>query len=325
MWRIGIVVAMMITTLNPAVQAQRSQGGAVIELPRVRSVAADPSPRGYLSALLRAYPERVTDLQYHEGDWSVRVGGRRVYWAEGRLMSERTRGAWANFIPMRFSPYQPYDYTIRPVGPERAGRIRTIVTNMERNPPRRHNAFLGRLYGFLTKGEAEAHLVWVDFLNVQTRVHRLVAPLVRSADRELQRLMVDDDELLHFVNSLQRVDGFNFRPIAATESLSFHAFGAAIDLIPAAPRRTYAYWRWAMEAGVERWWELQQHERWPVPEVLIAVLESHGFVWGGKWTFFDTMHFEYRPELMILAGYDPVPQREGRSRRAAGVTTVRNG
>jgi hypothetical protein len=24
-------------------------------------------------------------------------------------------------------------------------------------------------------------------------------------------------------------------------------------------------------------------------------------VWGGKWLFFDTMHFEYRPEIFNLA------------------------
>jgi D-alanyl-D-alanine carboxypeptidase len=25
---------------------------------------------------------------------------------------------------------------------------------------------------------------------------------------------------------------------------------------------------------------------------------SYGFIWGGKWYHYDTMHFEYRPELM---------------------------
>lgn len=317
--RASIVAGIAIAAVSFTAWAESPTGGTDIQLRQVRSAAANPSPRGYLQALIRAYPGRVTDLQYHQGDWSIRVDGRRVYWAEGRLMSERTRSAWENFDPLRFYNYQPYDYQIRPVSPERADRIRAIVSDMERDPPRRHNAFLGRLYGFLTEGEAAEHMVWVDFLNVRTQVHRYIAPVIRSADRQLQRLMVDDDELLRFVNSLWRVDGFNFRPIAATESLSFHAFGVAIDLIPEAHRRTYAYWRWAMDAGVDSWWELEQHERWPVPEVLITVLENHGFVWGGKWTFFDTMHFEYRPELMILAGYDPILPQDDRSRRAGGI------
>ncbi len=33
----------------------------------------------------------------------------------------------------------------------------------------------------------------------------------------------------------------------------------------------------------------------------VAAFEDNGFVWGGKWPFFDTMHFEYRPEVLLLA------------------------
>ncbi|MDR3247464.1 MAG: M15 family metallopeptidase [Treponema sp.] len=35
---------------------------------------------------------------------------------------------------------------------------------------------------------------------------------------------------------------------------------------------------------------------------MIKAFESYGFVWGGKWMFYDTMHFEYRPEIFILSG-----------------------
>jgi hypothetical protein len=31
---------------------------------------------------------------------------------------------------------------------------------------------------------------------------------------------------------------------------------------------------------------------------IVDVFERHGFIWGGKWYHFDTMHFEYRPELI---------------------------
>jgi hypothetical protein len=29
-----------------------------------------------------------------------------------------------------------------------------------------------------------------------------------------------------------------------------------------------------------------------------VIFEKHGFIWGGKWYHYDTMHFEYRPELL---------------------------
>jgi hypothetical protein len=31
---------------------------------------------------------------------------------------------------------------------------------------------------------------------------------------------------------------------------------------------------------------------------IVDVFEKHGFIWGGKWYHYDTMHFEYRPELL---------------------------
>ncbi|WP_228384801.1 M15 family metallopeptidase [Campylobacter pinnipediorum] len=28
------------------------------------------------------------------------------------------------------------------------------------------------------------------------------------------------------------------------------------------------------------------------------IFEKNGFIWGGRWKHFDTMHFEYRPEFL---------------------------
>ena len=38
-----------------------------------------------------------------------------------------------------------------------------------------------------------------------------------------------------------------------------------------------------------------------VPGAIGEIFERHGFIWGAKWYHFDTMHFEYRPELIALA------------------------
>ena len=35
-----------------------------------------------------------------------------------------------------------------------------------------------------------------------------------------------------------------------------------------------------------------------IPLQIVDVFERHGFIWGGRWNHFDTMHFEYRPELL---------------------------
>ena len=65
-----------------------------------------------------------------------------------------------------------------------------------------------------------------------------------------------------------------------------HAYGVAIDLNTAFGD----YWRWS-ESGT------YQNQ---VPWEIVEVFERHGFIWGGKWKHFDTMHFEYRPELLPI-------------------------
>jgi D-alanyl-D-alanine carboxypeptidase len=35
-----------------------------------------------------------------------------------------------------------------------------------------------------------------------------------------------------------------------------------------------------------------------VPAAIVHVFEHNGFIWGGRWYHYDTMHFEYRPELL---------------------------
>jgi hypothetical protein len=34
---------------------------------------------------------------------------------------------------------------------------------------------------------------------------------------------------------------------------------------------------------------------------VVKAFEAFGFLWGGKWMTYDTMHFEYRPEILILS------------------------
>ncbi len=51
----------------------------------------------------------------------------------------------------------------------------------------------------------------------------------------------------------------------------------------------------------DEWYAIPYERRWMVPLQIVEVFEEQGFIWGGKWFFFDTMHFEYRPEILILA------------------------
>lgn len=87
---------------------------------------------------------------------------------------------------------------------------------------------------------------------------------------------------------------FNYRVVAGTSLLSFHAYGIAIDL----KSNENDYWRWASQpAGESR---IREY-----PKELVKVFENNGFIWGGKWQHFDLLHYEYRPEILLKAKFFP--------------------
>jgi hypothetical protein len=88
----------------------------------------------------------------------------------------------------------------------------------------------------------------------------------------------------------------NWRRIAGTQRLSMHAWGSAVDF--SLPHGLGRYWQWSgcteegactYPAKVLKDATLQR---------VVEVFEQEGFIWGGKWAHFDTVHFEYRPELV---------------------------
>ena len=85
---------------------------------------------------------------------------------------------------------------------------------------------------------------------------------------------------------------FNYRVISGTSRLSPHAYGIAIDL--ASDKRDY--WKWASKEAGEKRLESYSSE-------LVQIFENNGFVWGGKWSHFDILHYEYRPEIILKARY----------------------
>ncbi len=77
--------------------------------------------------------------------------------------------------------------------------------------------------------------------------------------------------------------------IAGTSRVSAHGSGIAIDI---AVEQT-DYWRWGGKASGGR---IAYKNR--IPLEIVHIFERHGFIWGGRWSHYDTMHFEYRPELL---------------------------
>lgn len=255
-----------------------------------------------LAALAQAYPDRVSRPEQRDGDWAVQVDGEWFSWAHGRILPEPQRADWEKYSRFRF---YPYPVGVLPPVPklddEAAARLKKLLAESRINPPRRSETFLERLYKAGTHAETEGQIQTVDFLGFSVRVHtRITAPLAAVA-RELEGVSKVDPEVTAFLRGLSEIDGYNYRDVAGTATRSYHSYGLAVDLIPRSYHGKATYWRWVMDAN-DRWWETPYDRRWMVPAPVIAAFERQGFVWGGKWLFFDTMHFEYRPEIFILAG-----------------------
>jgi peptidoglycan L-alanyl-D-glutamate endopeptidase CwlK len=89
---------------------------------------------------------------------------------------------------------------------------------------------------------------------------------------------------------------FKWRKIKGTTRLSMHAFAIAIDFD--LPNNMSTYWQWTHCNDGNSCKYPRHILKDEGLAKIVEIFESHGFIWGGKWHHFDTMHFEYRPELL---------------------------
>ncbi|MBX3225643.1 MAG: M15 family metallopeptidase [Labilithrix sp.] len=141
--------------------------------------------------------------------------------------------------------------------------------------------------------EVSAALVPVKLAGKTVRFHRRAAPALERVGARLDALLGADPTLGRFFREL----GGTFAPrtIAGTDRTSAHAWGIAIDI-----DTSHAdYWRNTPKGA----WRNR------VPQAIVDAFEAEGFVWGGRWFHYDTMHFEYRPELFDARCRAPRPGR----------------
>ena len=255
-----------------------------------------------LVALRRSYPAVISDVQYRDGEWAIKVQDIWFYWAQGRMLPEDARANYEQYASIRFYNYYRGPATLHEITAEQEERIRAFFPGDDTNARRsdRHNAFLDTLYDIRNQREADDRMVRMDFLGHRTTVHPfLQMPLQRVAQKIMRRAAIDD-EVREFVNTMHSMSGYVWRNIRGTNARSYHGYGAAVDLLHTEYKSAHVYWRWSAE-DVEEWWKIPLAQRWMPPQIIIDIFESEGFVWGGKWLLFDMLHFEYRPEVLLLS------------------------
>ena len=154
----------------------------------------------------------------------------------------------------------------------------------------RFQPFFDKMYGDCTKGEVARNLVDVVWLPSKGG-QKLKATRINGVAAKLQAVSDELDKLpARFTKYLKPSAGtYNCRVVAGTKRVSAHGHGIAIDIATAHAD----YWRWT-RPGADGRYPYQNRVPWEIVEIF----EKHGFIWGGKWYHYDTMHFEYRPEIV---------------------------
>ena len=154
----------------------------------------------------------------------------------------------------------------------------------------RNEAFFMKLYGS-TEKEVRQHLTeitWCPKLVGQ----KITVTKVNGIDKKLAQISKELDEHPELKKYLTNIGGtFTWRNINGTNRHSMHSFGMTIDINTA-----YSdYWQWSCKCVNE---DAAITYKNRIPQIIVDIFEKYGFIWGGKWYHFDTMHFEYRPELI---------------------------
>jgi hypothetical protein len=228
---------------------------------------------GPVDALLRAYPEQLAGF---DGTYLLWRDGTRMAVDDGRpdkSMAEQIRdGSILDQLRLAYPAGAPI---VPPT--DDPGRVR-------------NRAFFTKMYGDCRAGEVTPKLVRIVWLP-KSWGHPISVTSVNGVDRHLAAISRQLDELPAEDKAFLFPIGGTYacRSVADTGQTSMHAWGAAIDI----NTRYSDYWLWhrgsggGMPAYVNR-----------IPAEIVAIFEKHGFIWGGRWAHFDTMHFEYRPELI---------------------------
>jgi D-alanyl-D-alanine carboxypeptidase len=229
----------------------------------------------YRARLLSAYSEFIKAI---DGNQLVWKDGTKSALDDGQGV--KAFDAWLanpDIEDMFQQPYAAGDVTMPPAKESDPGRAR-------------NEAFFNTMYGDCRKGETDKQLVDVVWLptksgkKIKFAKANGAAAALAAVSKELDALPATFDQYL-----FPSAGTFVCRTVAGTNRVSAHGHGIAIDI---ATKRAH-YWRWA-EPGRDGPVAYKNE----IPMEIVRVFEKHGFIWGGKWHHYDTMHFEYRPELM---------------------------
>lgn len=225
-----------------------------------------------MAQLCAAYPQFLQDVHGNVLLWK---DGERMSIDDGRVKDFDTLMDSPDLQDQMSMSYPLGQLSAAPAVNDDPGRARCLP-------------FFKKMYGG-SQQEVEAHLVEIPWINGgATRTVQITS--VNGVDKQLRAVVAELNNLPSDMKKfVSRTAGtYSWRPILGTERLSAHSFGIAIDIDTA----NSDYWLWDQRKDGRFTYRNR------IPYLVVQIFEKYGFIWGGKWYHYDTMHFEYRPELL---------------------------
>lgn len=149
----------------------------------------------------------------------------------------------------------------------------------------RCEALYKKMYG-ASDGAVRANCVTVNWFGQRLPFNKNngAADSLRAVAAELAK----HPELKKYLKSAGTM---NWRVIAGTKRLSPHSFATAIDIGVGFSH----YWQWSGKTQDENARVAYKNS---MPLEIAKIFERHGFIWGGHWYHYDTMHYEFRPDIL---------------------------
>ena len=137
-----------------------------------------------------------------------------------------------------------------------------------------------------TESDVRKNLVSVEWFG-----QKIPFTKINGASEQLKKVASELEKLPHFREYLKNASSFYWRKVRGANRQSAHSYGIAIDI-----NTSYSnYWLWS-NPNCSETDTIKYMNR--IPMEIVKVFEKYGFIWGGRWYHYDTMHFEYRPEFL---------------------------
>lgn len=223
-------------------------------------------------ALLESFPDYISKI---EGNTVYFKDGTTMPYDDGRVKDFNALLDEGDIEDMFFVPYSssntPPPYLFDP------GRSRS-------------DALFKKIYG-TSAAVVQRNLVSVPWFGQTVKFTK-----VNGAAEALKAVAAEIAKYPELRKYMESSGTFYWRPVRGAKRLSAHSYGIAFDIAVSHSD----YWQWTNKTNNELA-KVPYKNRFP--KKIVEIFEKHGFIWGGAWYHYDTMHFEYRPEILKYAQY----------------------